>query len=179
MASKSNKKQAQRNQQVLFETHLVTLIINAISIASMIFLGRPSSKKPYIFFTLIVLSCEYMVEKFGRPRYSIDAATKGKVLISAGEDLKQEGLFELIFDIIYLSWVINILMVIFGTNWVWLLTLLVPGYLIFKFSGLVKSFLNLRKPSSSPQDSSPQQPTKSKRQTKLESRKNKVKTSRY
>lgn len=176
MASQSSKKIAVSNAKTLKELHLVTLIINFLSIIAIFILKRPSSSKSYIILSIPAFFCQYTLEQSGRPTYSIDSSSNKPKLIRCGDDLKGEGLFEYMFDCIYITWLIDILMIILGTNYVWWIYLIVPGYCAYKASAFIKSFLggsgNTSK-SSEKESKNDSKSTKSKRQTKLEARRDK------
>ncbi|GMF82564.1 unnamed protein product [[Candida] boidinii] len=181
MAGASDKKQAASNTKILKEIH--TLNISSIIIASLIIFSfnRPQSKKWFIIFNLISIGFQYILEKTGRPKYGLKNGSK--LLISSGEDLTQSGLTEYFFDIIYLTNLCNIILIIFGSNYIWLLFLSIPIYAGYKFRGLISLVLNMlgiktggNKNSNDSQIEKEQQgPVKSKRQTKLEARGNKQK----
>ena len=76
---------------------------------------------------------QYSLEKFGRPKY-----TNGNSLVSSGEDIRLLGsLYEYYFDVIYLTWGFDILMIIFGSNKVWYGYLIIPGFAIYKLSNFI------------------------------------------
>ena len=75
------------------------------------------------------------------------------------------------FDTMYITWIIDILMIVLGTNKVWWLYSIIPGFAIFKVVGIIKGFKG-NKPETKPEE--PEAPQKSKRQAKREANKNKV-----
>lgn len=109
----------------------------------------------------------------------MDSFSGQKKLLRSGDDIKGAGLFEYMFDCIYVTWACDILMILFGSNKVWFLFLIVPGFLIYRVTSVVKSFLGNKSPSSeeSREKAAPTQ-TKSNRQTKLEQRGQKQRTMR-
>jgi hypothetical protein len=116
MANAAAKKQAAANVSSLRTLHIASLIINGVFILSYYVMHRPSSIKPYILFSLPAFFLQYQLERMGRPRYD----DKGS-LVHAGEDLNQKGLIEWFHDIIYVTFLCDILVVITGRNRVWLL----------------------------------------------------------
>jgi hypothetical protein len=188
MAGAAEKKQAQRNLETLSSVHKLSAIVNAITLLSLFLLGRPSSgKKWYFIFSIPAFACQYIAEKIGRPRYNINADGY-KVLVRAGDDLQQAGLTEYMFDIIYLTLLIDILTVVFGTMKVWYLLLVVPAYACWKLKGVFSMALGVlqmfipglkfsrgKKPEGAAgvNGSGEEEPLKSKRQQKMEKRANK------
>lgn len=179
MAGAADKKQAQRNLQTLASVHKLSAVINTLAILFVFILKRPSSgKKWFIIWSLPLLFCQYTVEKIGRPVYSLNQDGY-QVLVKPGDDLQQSGLTEYMFDIIYLTLLIDILMCIFGTMKVWWLLLIVPlfaGYKLKWIAGMLFNFLKskrLNNHSSSPNED----PQMSKRQQKLAKRAEKMKHS--
>ncbi|KAK9369376.1 hypothetical protein V1509DRAFT_620606 [Lipomyces kononenkoae] len=124
MANAAVKKQAQANLTAIKNLHTVSAIINALYIISYLLFRRPGSIKSYLILSLPAWIIEYQLDKIGRPRYSQQNGS----LISAGEDLNQAGLTELLWDIVYVTWGCDILAFIIGRNWVWLFYLVIPLY---------------------------------------------------
>lgn len=166
MASQSGKKTAQANQQTLKELHAISLIINVLAIVAIFFLRRPKAVWPYVLFSLPSLGCQYVLESSGRPKYTSEAGQPK--LVRSGDDIKGPGLFEYMFDAIYITWLCDVLMIVFGTNKIWWLYMVIPGYIAYKVTFLAKSFLGKRAPNPTPTVN--EEPTKSKRQAKAEQR---------
>ncbi|EMG46838.1 ENV10 SRP-independent targeting protein 2 [Candida maltosa Xu316] len=136
MASASAKKQAVSNTTMLNQLSLISSIINLLTILSIFVIHRPASFKPWLFFSLPSFVLHYSLEKCGRPKYN------GKTLISSGDDIRLPGsLFEYYFDVIYLTWFFDILMILTGSNKVWYLYLVIPGFAIYKLSNIILPFL--------------------------------------
>lgn len=179
MAGAAEKKRAQRNTEILASLHKISISIAIVSLISITIFKRPGQCLPYfLFFNIPSMVCEYIVENIGRPTFEVneDGYT---VLVRAGDDLQQSGLTEYMFDIVYLSNLINLLMSLFGTMKVWYLILIVPVYACWKLKGLASTVLgfllpNLRRNSNRPNDNgaggAKSEETKSKRQAKLEKR---------
>lgn len=53
-------------------------------------------------------------------------------LSRSGDDILGEGLYEYMFDVIYVTWLCDVLMVVFGSYKAWFLFMAVPGYFIYK-----------------------------------------------
>lgn len=172
MASLSSKKTATANEQTLKELHLISLVINVLAILSLFILKRPQSKWKYIIFSLPAFGSQFILEKSGRPLFSVDGLSGQKKLLKSGDDIKGPGLFEYMFDCIYVTWFCDILMLVFGSNKVWFFFLVIPGYIAYKVGNLAKSFFGGKKLAvaelNSAVENAPQ--GKSKRQTKLELR---------
>ncbi|KAK9236038.1 hypothetical protein V1525DRAFT_363687 [Lipomyces kononenkoae] len=124
MANAAVKKQAQANLAAIKNLHTVSAIINALYIISYLLFRRPASIKSYLILSLPAWIIEYQLDKLGRPRYSPQNGS----LISAGEDLSQAGLTELLWDIVYVTWGCDVLAFLIGRSWVWLLYLVIPVY---------------------------------------------------
>lgn len=162
MASQSGKKLAVANTTTLNQLLAIAASINFVCILALFILKRPQNKVPYIVFSLPALTLQYLLEKYGRPVYS------GNKMIRSGEEISGPGLYEYMFDIVYLTWILDVLMVIFGSNKVWWLFSSVPLYAGWKIWGVASPFLSRGK-------SKGEEPVaeKSKRQEKLEKRRDK------
>lgn len=172
MASQSSKKIASANANTLKELHLISLTLNVLVILVLVILKRPASKWKYIVFSIPAFACQYVLEKSGRPVFSKDQVTGNQKLVRAGDDIKGPGLFEYMFDCIYITWICDALMLTFGSNKVWFLYLVIPVFVAYKVSSLAKSFLGKSSAPGQPapvEEASVQQ-GKSKRQAKLEKR---------
>lgn len=180
MAGAADKKQAQRNTETLSSVHRLSFIVNVFAVLCIFVLKRPRSGKLYfLLFSLPSLFCEYTVEKVGRPRYTTNSDGY-KLLMKAGEDLQQAGLTEYMFDVIYLTLVIDVLMCLFGSMKVWWVLLVIPGFAGWKLKGLVGTVLGMFMPGlggsrksgseAASADAEGDSAGKSKRQIKLEKR---------
>lgn len=174
MASQSSKKTAAANSQTLRELHLISLVVNCLVVISLLLLHRPESKWKYFVFSIPAFGCELVLEKSGRPLYSKDSANGLAKLLKSGDDIKGPGLFEYMFDCIYITWICDISMILLGSNKVWLLFLVIPGFVAYKIISVAKSFMGSGS-SAQPAKSSESaignaSQGKSKRQTKLEQR---------
>lgn len=119
MAGASQKKLAVSNTSTLKEIHTLSLAVNSVAIFVLFLFHRPASKLPYLLFSTPLYLCQYIIEKTGRPQY------QNGTLVNSGLDLKQAGLTEYFFDIIYFTLLCDVLMIIFGSNKVWYLYLVV------------------------------------------------------
>ncbi|SCV02236.1 LAMI_0G17128g1_1 [Lachancea mirantina] len=166
MAGKSSKKQAQRNAAILRQTYLLVLPVLGLS-----FLRRVLQKGSWLSYVPLhfpAAACLYMLEKSGRPQYD----EKGQ-LVREGFDLKQPGLTEYMFDVIYLSIFADVGHIALGTLKLWYVLLLVPVYLAYRaktIAGpLISNLLGSRsrgEPRNDAKDAA--QATKSKRMAKRE-----------
>lgn len=183
MASLSSKKQAGANVTTLRELHYFSLAINLLVVVAIHVFHRPLHAKRFFVLSIPAWALQYLLEKHGRPKYSTDPAfPERKTLVSGGDNIKQPGLFEYYFDIIYVTWIIDILMVVFGTTKVWHLYWTVPGFAAFKLWGFAKAFLPSfqgKRKSSSKTMESPENAAQSKRLAKLEARQKKGPVARY
>ncbi|KAG7837527.1 hypothetical protein KL942_004415 [Ogataea angusta] len=168
MAGASDKKQAAANSSILRQLHLASVVVNVLALLALFLLHRPAAKKYYFIFSLPGLGCQYVLEKVGRPKYHTNPQGYS-VLSSAGQDLQQQGLTEYMIDIVYLTLIIDVLMILFGSNKVWLLLLAVPAYAGYKLKGFIAPFFARKQK----EEQIETEPVKSKRQQKLENRKTK------
>lgn len=159
MANSAAKKLAVANTNALKTLHLASLAVNLTFLLSYSVLHRPLSLKPYLFFSLPAFFLQYQLERAARPKYD-----SKHQLIRAGDDLSLPGMTEWFHDVIYVTWVCDILTILTASNKCWFLYLSIPSYATFKI--YTKFFAGGR---SSPAGSTPTE-TKSKRQEKLEKR---------
>ncbi|EGV63281.1 hypothetical protein CANTEDRAFT_106021 [Yamadazyma tenuis ATCC 10573] len=169
MASSSSKKIAQTNKQKLYELHSISATVVLLCAAIVWFFKRPSSIKPFLFFQLPLIGCQYVIESSCRPKYKYDSVGDYDKLVSSGHDMNQSGLTEYMTDVIYFTWILDITVVALGSNKVWYLLLIIPGYAAFKLSGFIKGFFPSKQQQPEQASLDPQKPEgKSKRQQKLE-----------
>lgn len=142
MASNRDKKVATANTNTLKELHLISLAVNALVLLIIFIFRRPSSVLPFIVFSFPAIFCQYTLEKSGRPKYGKDEYGNPK-LITAGDEIKGQGLFEYMFDVIYVTWILDILLIVVGSNKIWWLYSVIPGYAGYTMFGFVKPFLLL------------------------------------
>lgn len=182
MAGASDKKLAQRNIETLKSIHLLSLIINGLSLLSLILLKRPSNGLwKFMIFSIPSWGLEYMVEKLGRPTFKLNE-NGYEVLVKPGDDLQQQGLTEYMIDIIYLTLIIDVLNLLFNWSKFWYLLLLIPVFAIYKTKWIWSRFipsLGGSRRSAGDATANDDEQKMSKRQMKLEKRnKNKVTYSR-
>lgn len=160
MAQKAKKDRAKANAAALNQLHLGTLITNAI-FWLFYFVFRSRSLWLYGLLSFPALICEVILETTGRPKYDAAGALR-----TAGEDLSNPGLTEYMFDIIWVTWASQILVVLFG-NYAWLLWTTVPVYGAYKGVGLLgaaKQMAGMAGMGSAPQADASQQPVGNRRQ---------------
>lgn len=166
MANKSAKKQAIANAQTLKLLHAVSAGVNLFYLAVFFIFKRPGSIKPYLFCSLPAFLLQYQLERMGRPKFD----AKG-TLVSAGDDLAQAGLTEWFHDVIYLTWICDVLAPITGSNKIWYLYFAIPIYASYKvYTLFIASKGGLFNSARQPQAA----PVQSKRQEKMERNANKV-----
>ena len=175
MAGAAEKKQARYNAEILKQIHLISVTVNFLSLICLFVFHRPGSKKPFFIFSIPGWISEYAIEKIGRPTYKKDDIRGFQMLLSAGEDLRQEGLTEYIFDVFYLTEACDIFMCLFGSNQSYWILVLIPIYAVYKLVSLWLRFRSGNAGNSQfvQQDEQHAQP-KSKRQKKLEARQKKT-----
>ncbi|OBA19573.1 DUF788-domain-containing protein [Metschnikowia bicuspidata var. bicuspidata NRRL YB-4993] len=172
MASLSSKKTAAKNANTLKELHVISLAVNVLVLLALFVFKRPASKWKYVLFSTPAFACQYVLEKSGRPVFSKDLVTGTQRLVKSGDDIKGPGLFEYMFYCIYITWLCDVLMLVFGSNKVWLLYLVIPFYGAYKVSTIARSFMGNKSAPGQPvpAEEKPSQLAKSKRQAKLEKR---------
>lgn len=166
MASQSGKKTAVANSQTLKELHLISLAINVLALVCILVFRRPASIWKYLVLSAPAFGCQYVLESSGRPQYTVEAGQRK--LVRSGDDIKGPGLFEYMFDTVYITWLCDVLMVVFGSNKVWWLYAVIPGYLAYKVSSVAKLFFGKLK--TSVKQVPVEEEQKSKRQVKAEQR---------
>lgn len=133
MAQKAKKDRAKSNAAALTSLHLGSLIVNvAFLLFYLIFRSR--SLLTYVVMSLPSFACQFMLERAGRPHY--DAQTGA--LRTSGEDLAAAGLTEYMFDVVWVTWGVSVLVILFG-NKLWFLWAIVPAYGAYKGYGLLGS----------------------------------------
>lgn len=169
MANASAKKQAISNTNALKLMHLSSLGVNAFVILFHFLLKRPASLKPYFLFSIPAFLLQFQLERMGRPSYD----AKGS-LIRSGDDLGASGITEWMHDVIYVTWGCAVLSAIFNTTKVWFLYLVIPLYASYKLYSFISAqsggFFNTKREAPTPEQ---QQPAVSKRQEKLQKKKQK------
>lgn len=131
MAQKAKKDRAKSNAQALNNLHIGAAVANGLFLAWAL-LFRSRSLVVYALLSLPSFICQFALEKAGRPKF--DAATGA--LKSAGEDLSAQGLTEYMWDVVWITWGCQVLVMLFG-NWLWLLWAVVPAYGGYKGYGLL------------------------------------------
>ena len=145
MASQSAKKLAAANKATLKQTHSISVSVNLLILFVWYWTRRPQSLIPYVTLSLPAFFLEILIERYGRPKYSLDVGKNYHTLIAPGNDLNHEGLYEYFFDVIYITWILGVLILITGKNKVLWLYTIIPGYAIFKVLGIILSFFGKRK----------------------------------
>lgn len=131
MAQKAKKDRAKSNAAALNNLHIGSAVVNGLFLAwSLLFRSR--SLLAYVLLSLPSFICQFALEKAGRPKF--DAATGA--LKSSGEDLSAQGLTEYMWDVCWVTWGVQVLVMLFG-NWLWLLWSVVPAYGAYKGYGLL------------------------------------------
>lgn len=136
MSANSQKKLAARNKSILYQLRYIAATINLIAIFAIFYFGRPSSSFTYISLSIPSFILQYVLESSGLPKIG----PEGKVLVSGADILQKGSLFEYCFDVIYLTWTLDVLMIVLGSNKVWWGYAMIPGYAVYKISGFVLPF---------------------------------------
>lgn len=174
MAGASDKKLAQRNAETLQSIHTLSLGVNVVCLLMLVVFHRPGSGIfKFVLLSLPSWGLEYMVESLGRPTYTTNEDGY-KVLVKPGEDLQQQGLTEYMIDVIYLTLIIDVLNLVFNWDKFWYLLLAIPGFALWKTKWIWERFVPSFGGSKKTLTDAPAEPTMSKRQAKLEKRKNKT-----
>lgn len=136
MSAGSQKKLAIRNKSILYQLRYIAATVNLIAIIAIFYFSRPSRSITYILLSIPSFVLQYVLESSGSPKIGPD----GKVIASGADILQKGSLFEYCFDIIYLTWILDVLMIVLGSNKVWWGYVMIPGYAIYKISGFVLPF---------------------------------------
>ncbi|KAK3900129.1 hypothetical protein C8A05DRAFT_36244 [Staphylotrichum tortipilum] len=131
MAQKARKDLAKSNTSALSSLHLGSLLVNLLFLLHH-FLLRPRSLTLYLVLSIPSFFSQFTLERTGRPRY--DPASGA--LKSAGEDLGAAGLTEYMFDVVWVTWAVDVLVVLFG-DWAWFFWGVVPAYGGYKAFGMM------------------------------------------
>lgn len=131
MAQKAKKDRAKSNAAALNNLHIGAAVVNGLFLAWHFFF-RSRSLLAYVLFSLPSFICQFALEKAGRPKF--DPATGA--LKASGEDLSAKGLTEYMWDVVWVTWGCQILVMLLG-NWFWLLWTIVPAYGAYQGYGLL------------------------------------------
>ncbi|PSR83780.1 hypothetical protein BD289DRAFT_369539 [Coniella lustricola] len=131
MAQKAKKDRAKSNAAALNNLHIGAAVVNGLFLAWHFFF-RSRSLLAYFLLSLPSFISQFALEKAGRPTF--DPATGA--LKSSGEDLAAKGLTEYMWDVVWVTWGCQILVMLFG-NWFWLLWTIVPAYGAYQGYGLL------------------------------------------
>lgn len=131
MAQKAKKDRAKSNAAALQNLHIGAAVVNGLFLAWH-FLFRSRSLLVYFLLSIPSFICQFTLEKAGRP--TLDPASGA--LKSSGEDLSAKGLTEYMWDVVWVTWACQVLVMLFG-NWLWLLWAVVPAYGVYQGYGLL------------------------------------------
>lgn len=174
MASLSSKRLASANEKTLNDLHILSIAINALTLISLFAFGRPKNKWIYMVFSAPSFALQYLLERFGRPIYNTDRSNGHRTLIKSGDEINNTGLYEYMFDMIYITWLCDILMLCFGSNYVWLLLLIIPAFAGYKVFGFARPFLlGFTSRTAKKLEVATQEQAQSRRQAKLEKKEQK------
>ncbi|KAG7194806.1 uncharacterized protein KQ657_004487 [Scheffersomyces spartinae] len=140
MAASSSKKTATKNVEALASLHQTSAGVNGAVFLIILIFHRPATIWPFLLFLTPSWGLQYYLEKQGRPKYVTDLGVSK--LKHPGNDI-HFGLYEHLFDVVYLTWIIDVLMVLFGTNKVWWLLLSIPGFGLYKISLFLPGLMGL------------------------------------
>ncbi|KAF2858004.1 hypothetical protein K470DRAFT_272797 [Piedraia hortae CBS 480.64] len=139
MAQKAAKSQAARNSATLNRTHLISLAIYTLFFLTHT-LHFPRSLPKFITLTLPSLIIELLLERTGRPSYTPTGVAH------PGADLEAKGLTEWMWDVLYWTWGVVVLVIVAG-DWAWWFYVVVPVYTAYlgfaAYKGVRKGFGDL------------------------------------
>ncbi|KAI8344542.1 hypothetical protein BC941DRAFT_408895 [Chlamydoabsidia padenii] len=171
MANASSKKIAASNTKTLTNLQLGLLSVNAVYLLWRIIYHWSSLTKTegffYILTTGLTLLFYSILKSSGTPSYTADGTLR-----SSGDDLNAEGLTAYMFDIIYITWFVDITTAFISSKF-WYTYLVIPGYALYKGLPFIMSFLG--RGGNNSESDNVDQSGKSKRQQKMEKRGGKVK----
>ncbi|KAK0622882.1 hypothetical protein B0T14DRAFT_535894 [Immersiella caudata] len=133
MAQKARKDRAKSNSTALNNLHIGSLIVNLLFF-TLHFVFRSRSLFWWFLISIPSFVCQGFMEWSGRPSY--DPQTNA--LKKSGEDLGAQGLTEYMFDVIWVTWGVTVLVALFG-NWAWYLWAIVPVFGIYKVFGMASA----------------------------------------
>ncbi|WPH03171.1 Hypothetical protein R9X50_00604700 [Acrodontium crateriforme] len=125
MAQKAQKTLATRNTATLNRTHLLSLGINVFYLLLRTFIFT-RKLLPYILISTPALLIEFWFERAARPAYTNNGNGQQE-LKKAGDDLEAKGLTEWMWDVLYWTWGVIVLVAVAG-DWAWWLYGVVPLY---------------------------------------------------
>ncbi|POS73382.1 hypothetical protein DHEL01_v208232 [Diaporthe helianthi] len=131
MAQKAKKDRAKSNAESLKGLHIGAATVNGLFLLWTLLISS-RSLWVYVLLSIPSFACEFALEKAGRP--SFDPSTGA--LRSSGEDLSAPGLTEYMWDVVWVTWACQVLVMFFG-NWLWLVWAVVPAYGAYKGYGLL------------------------------------------
>ncbi|KUI58777.1 Meiotically up-regulated gene 69 protein [Cytospora mali] len=131
MAQKAKKDRAKSNLEALKSLHLGAAIVNGLFLLWHFFF-KSRSLWAYVLLSAPSFFCQFALEKAGRPSY--DPSTGA--LRNSGEDMSSPGLTEYMWDVIWVTWACQVLVMLFG-NWFWIIWAVVPAYGAYKGYGLL------------------------------------------
>ena len=133
MAAQGSKKLAESNKKVIKETLTLSAVIYAALLVCVVVLKRPSSPKPFILLQLPVAFFLYSIYMTGWPLYYPSKSNpKQMKLVRAGDDLKTHWLMQYYFDIIYITWFLDILVIVFNNNRIFYIYGIIPAFVTYR-----------------------------------------------
>ncbi|KAK6543952.1 hypothetical protein TWF694_000670 [Orbilia ellipsospora] len=121
MAQKAQKATARKNEAALNNLHLIAIGMNLFFIVFRFFIKSASVTKTSIYSYIILnapaLGIQFYLESIGRPRESR----------KSNDDLNSGGMMEMLWDVIYVTWICMVLVAFFG-EWLWFLWAVIPIY---------------------------------------------------
>jgi hypothetical protein len=134
MVAQGSKKLADSNKKVIKDTFTVATVIYSVLLVCVGVLKRPSPAKPFILIQLPVVFFLYSIYMTGWPTYYPSQSNpKQMKLVRAGDDLKTHWLMQYYFDIIYITWFLDILVVVFNNNKIFYVYGIIPAFVAYKF----------------------------------------------
>ncbi|SAM03259.1 hypothetical protein [Absidia glauca] len=175
MANASSKKIAAANTKTLANLQIGLVAVNAIYLLWRVFYHWASLTKTEGFFYIVTTGLTGLfysiLKSSGTPSYAADGTLR-----SSGDDLNSEGLTAYMFDIIYVTWFVDITTAFISSKF-WYTYLVIPGYALYKGLPFIMSFLGRGGGGGGAgnEADNADQSGKSKRQQKMEKRGGKVK----
>ncbi|KAI9294381.1 DUF788-domain-containing protein [Neoconidiobolus thromboides FSU 785] len=124
MANLQKKKIIQKNEQLLTQLQKIFLGVNAYFIIIRLLFQYSSltfyNLLAYIFTVGLSWLIYFQLIKLAKPTLN------GAQIVNPGEDLSSKGLISYMFDILYITWFIQVTTTI--SNYFWYVYLLIPGY---------------------------------------------------
>lgn len=141
MVAQGSKKLAESNLQVLKNLYITSAVVYGFTLLGLV-LRRPSNYMPFIIFQLPAIFFLMLIRLSGTPVYFPNQKNPKQLkLVRAGEDLRTDWILTYYFDGVYITYFLDISMVLFNTNYVWYLYAVIPLFCFYLFVNAMKTWI--------------------------------------